>query len=66
MQFAAGKSNVAFSSTQEGRRTFPSWAAGKSHVPYRRNAGRSPCRAIVCSANADERCSSLHSSRDAA
>ncbi|MBR6413691.1 MAG: hypothetical protein IKS21_03640 [Oscillospiraceae bacterium] len=38
MQFAGGKSNVAFPSTQEGRRTFPSWAAGKSHVPYRRNA----------------------------
>ena len=60
MQFAAGKSNVAFPSTQEGRMTFPSWAAGKSNVPYRRNAGRSPCRAIVCFANADERCSSLH------
>ena len=39
MQFAGGKSNVAFSSTQEGRRTFPSWAAGKSNVPYRRSAG---------------------------
>ncbi|MBR6413853.1 MAG: hypothetical protein IKS21_04500 [Oscillospiraceae bacterium] len=52
-------SNVAFPSTQEGRRTFPLWAAGKSHVPGRRNAGRSPCRAIVCFANADERCSSL-------
>ena len=59
MQFAAGKSNVAFPSTQEGRRTFPLWAAGKSNVPYRCNAGGSPCRAIVCFANADAQCASL-------
>ncbi|MBR6413799.1 MAG: hypothetical protein IKS21_04215 [Oscillospiraceae bacterium] len=30
------------------------------NVPYRCNAGRSPFRAIVCFANADEHCSSLH------
>ncbi|MBR6414189.1 MAG: hypothetical protein IKS21_06230, partial [Oscillospiraceae bacterium] len=36
------------------------FAAGKSNVPDCCNAGRSPWRAIVCFANADEHCSSLH------
>ncbi|MBR6413576.1 MAG: hypothetical protein IKS21_03065 [Oscillospiraceae bacterium] len=36
------------------------FAAGKSNVPYRRNAEGSPCRAIVCFANADAQCASLH------
>ncbi|MBR6413607.1 MAG: hypothetical protein IKS21_03220 [Oscillospiraceae bacterium] len=46
MQFDADKSNVPYRSNASSRRTL--------------RATGSPCRAIVCSANADEHCSSLH------